>query len=109
MRKVSAAWKCAGSRKASLCLRSAKTTPATWTEISTVHHLLALPDKINAKMILYPANAMRDSNGLLLVTLPDLPEVAAVGEEESEALHQAAEALEVAVGERIGVKIRNAA
>lgn len=60
-------------------------------------------------MILYPVNVTRDSNGLLLVTLPDLPEVAAVGEEESEALHQAAEVLEVAIGERLDVKIRNAA
>ena len=40
-------------------------------------------------MFLYPANVIRDSNGLLLVTLPDLAEVAAVGEEQSEARRQA--------------------
>jgi len=42
-----------------------------------------------------------DENGTLLVTCPDLPEVATFGDDEEDALHRAADAIEEALAARI--------
>jgi antitoxin HicB len=48
-------------------------------------------------MLNYPVTLTPDTNGTLLVGFPDFPEANSVGEDESEALTNAVEALEVAV------------
>ena len=42
-----------------------------------------------------------DDNGSLLVTCPDLPEVTTFGEDEDDAIHRAADAIEEALAARI--------
>jgi antitoxin HicB len=46
--------------------------------------------------MLYPVKLIRDTNGQFLVTSPDIPEMAAVGDDEAEALREAADAMETA-------------
>lgn len=48
-------------------------------------------------MLNYPVILTPDTNGSLLVTFPDLPEAASVGDDEDEALLNALDALETAV------------
>lgn len=50
---------------------------------------------------MYPVNLEPDDNGTLLVTCPDLPEVTSWGEDEADALHRAADAIEEALAARI--------
>jgi len=48
-------------------------------------------------MLIYPYSVERDSNESLLVSFPDIPEANAVGDDETEAAINAAEALEAAL------------
>lgn len=48
-------------------------------------------------MLSYPVKLTPDSNGTLLVTFPDIPEAISVGDDETEALVNAEEALEAAL------------
>jgi antitoxin HicB len=48
-------------------------------------------------MYSYPVNLEKDTNGSLLVTFPDIPEAASVGDDEDEALLNALDALESAI------------
>jgi antitoxin HicB len=50
---------------------------------------------------MYPVVLDPDDNGTLLVTCPDLPEVTTWGEDESDALQRAADAIEEALAARI--------
>lgn len=50
---------------------------------------------------MYPVKLEPDDNGTLLVTCPDLPEVTSWGEDEADALHRAADAIEEALAARI--------
>lgn len=47
--------------------------------------------------MLYPVNLTKDTNGQFLATVPDVPEVAAVGGNEAEALRDTVHALETAL------------
>lgn len=49
----------------------------------------------------YPVILTPDDNGTLMVTCPDLPEVTTFGEDETDALRRAAEAIEEALAARI--------
>jgi antitoxin HicB len=53
-------------------------------------------------MIRYPVKLTRDSDGSLLVTAPDLPEVASFVADEADALVHAADAIATALQSRIG-------
>jgi len=53
-------------------------------------------------MYSYPVVLSPDDNGTLLVTCPDLPEVVTFGEDETEALSRAVDAVETAMIARIG-------
>lgn len=48
-------------------------------------------------MLRYPAEITKDTNGTFLVTFPDIPEAASVGEDLEEALLEAEEGLAVAL------------
>lgn len=48
-------------------------------------------------MYSYPVHLEKDTNGSLLVTFPDIPEAASVGDNEDEALLNALDALESAI------------
>ncbi|MBV9508383.1 MAG: type II toxin-antitoxin system HicB family antitoxin [Acidobacteriia bacterium] len=48
-------------------------------------------------MLQYPVKLRRDTNGSILVEAPDLPEVHTFGEDETEALMQARDAIETAL------------
>jgi antitoxin HicB len=48
-------------------------------------------------MMRYPVILKRDTNGTILVTFPDVPEAAAYGKDEADALSHAADALETAL------------
>ena len=48
-------------------------------------------------MLVYPVELVPDDNGTLLVTCPDLPEVASVGDHEDEALLNVVDAIESAL------------
>lgn len=50
---------------------------------------------------MYAISLTPDDNGTLLVTCPDLPEVATFGEDEPDAMQRAADAIEEALGARI--------
>lgn len=52
-------------------------------------------------MLRYPVKLAKDSNGTLLVTAPDLPEVATFGEDPADALARAADAIATALQGRI--------
>lgn len=52
-------------------------------------------------MLAYPVHLRPDSNGALLVTFPDFPEAATWGEDESNALLRAVDALETVLAARI--------
>ena len=52
-------------------------------------------------MLRYPVKLARDSNGTLLVTAPDFPEVVTFGEDEGDALMRAADAIATAIQGRI--------
>jgi antitoxin HicB len=52
-------------------------------------------------MIRYPVKLTRDSDGTLLVTAPDLPEVASFGDDETDALLHTADAVATALQGRI--------
>ncbi|EAR21900.1 type II toxin-antitoxin system HicB family antitoxin [Nitrococcus mobilis] len=52
-------------------------------------------------MLSYPVILTPDTNGTLLVTCPDLPEVTTFGEDEAEALARAVDALETMIAARI--------
>lgn len=47
--------------------------------------------------MLYPVEMVRDTNSQVLVTAPDVPEMAAVGDDEATALREAVDALETAL------------
>ena len=53
-------------------------------------------------MIRYPIKLTKDSDGSLLVTAPDLPEVTSYGSNEADALIHAADAIATALQGRIG-------
>lgn len=55
-------------------------------------------------MLEYAIIIMPDDNGTLLVTCPDLPEVTSFGEDESDALLRAVDAIEEALAARIAAK-----
>ncbi|MDY3331250.1 MAG: type II toxin-antitoxin system HicB family antitoxin [Pelistega sp.] len=48
-------------------------------------------------MLKYPVNIIQDTNGAYLVTCPDIPEMASVGDSIDEALLQAEEGLQTAL------------
>lgn len=48
-------------------------------------------------MFAYPARVMPDDNGSVMVTFPDVPEAVSFGDDESDALAHAVEALETAL------------
>src|SRR5512138_1373384 len=48
-------------------------------------------------MVKYPVVLKRDTNGTLMVSFPDVPEAHTFGEDETEALLRAADALETAL------------
>jgi antitoxin HicB len=48
-------------------------------------------------MLVYPVNLNRDTNGSVLVSVPDLPEANSVGDDEDEALLNAVDAIETAL------------
>ena len=50
---------------------------------------------------MYPVSLEPDENGTLLVTCPDLPELTTWGEDESDALQRASDAIEEALAARI--------
>jgi antitoxin HicB len=50
---------------------------------------------------MYSVNLVPDDNGTILVTCPDLPEVATFGEDRDDALQRAADAIEEALAARI--------
>src|SRR3954466_11944471 len=52
-------------------------------------------------MLRYPVKLSRDTNGMLLVTAPDFPEVSTFGEDEADALMHAADAIATAMKGRI--------
>ena len=52
----------------------------------------------------YPVKLTRDSNGTVLVTAPDLPEVATFGEDTGDALVRAADAIATALQGRIAAR-----
>jgi antitoxin HicB len=52
-------------------------------------------------MLRYPVKLTRDDNGTILVTAPDLPEVSTFGEDASDALVRAADAIATALQGRI--------
>jgi antitoxin HicB len=52
----------------------------------------------------YPLKLTRDNNGTLLVTAPDLPEVANFGEDTADALLRAADAIATALQGRIAAR-----
>jgi antitoxin HicB len=52
-------------------------------------------------MLAYPVNLERDTNGTLLVTFPEFAEAVTFGEDESDALLRAVDALETALAARI--------
>ena len=52
-------------------------------------------------MLRYPVKLAKDSNGTLLVTAPDLPEVTTFGEDSADALARAADAIATALQGRI--------
>ena len=52
-------------------------------------------------MLRYPVKLSRDTNGTLLVTAPDFPEVSTFGEDEADALVHAADAIATAMKGRI--------
>jgi antitoxin HicB len=52
-------------------------------------------------MLAYPVDLQPDSNGTLLVTFPDFPEGTTWGEDESDALLRAVDALETVLAARI--------
>lgn len=47
-------------------------------------------------MLIYPAVVIKDTNDTYLVTMPDIPEAAAVGDTEEEALRDAIDSIETA-------------
>ncbi len=49
----------------------------------------------------YPVELRKDTNGTLLVTFPDFPEAATVGEDRADALARAVDALETAIQGRM--------
>jgi antitoxin HicB len=55
-------------------------------------------------MLAYPVDLERDSNGTLLATFPDFAEAATFGEDESDALLRAVDALETVLATRIDVR-----
>ena len=52
----------------------------------------------------YPVKLTRDNNGTVLVTAPDLPEVATFGEDTGDALVRAADAIATALQGRIAAR-----
>jgi antitoxin HicB len=52
-------------------------------------------------MLAYPVRLTEDDNGTLLVTCPDFPEVTTFGENESDALRHAVDAIEEAIAARM--------
>lgn len=52
-------------------------------------------------MLAYPIEMTPDSNGTILATCPDLPEMATFGEDETDALLRASDAIEEALAARI--------
>ena len=52
-------------------------------------------------MLRYPVRLSRDTNGTLMVTSPDFPEVATFGEDQDDALIRAADAIATAIQGRI--------
>ena len=52
-------------------------------------------------MLRYPVKLRRDDNGTLLVAVPDFPEIATFGEDETDALARAADAIATAIQGRI--------
>ena len=52
-------------------------------------------------MLRYPVRLRRDTNGTLMVTSPDFPEVSTFGEDENDALIRAADAIATAIQGRI--------
>jgi antitoxin HicB len=52
-------------------------------------------------MAMYPVSLEPDENGTLLVTCPDLPELATWGEDEGDSLQRASDAIEEALAARI--------
>lgn len=52
-------------------------------------------------MLAYAAKLTRDTNGTILVTVPDLPEVVTFGDEEDEALARAADVVEDCLAEYV--------
>jgi antitoxin HicB len=52
-------------------------------------------------MLRYPVRLSRDTNGTLMVTSPDFPEVSTFGEDEADALIRAADAIATAIQGRI--------
>jgi antitoxin HicB len=52
-------------------------------------------------MLAYPVNLERDTNGTLLVTFPEFAEAVTFGEDESDALLRAVDALETVLAARI--------
>jgi antitoxin HicB len=53
------------------------------------------------KMLAYPLELVQDTNGTLLVTFPDFAEAATFGEDESDAVLRAVDALEAVLAARI--------
>src|SRR5579863_6130232 len=49
----------------------------------------------------YPIKLRKDTNGTLLVTCPDLPEVTTFGEDRADARHRAVNAIEEAIAARM--------
>ena len=52
----------------------------------------------------YPVKLTRDDNGTILVTAPDLPEISTFGEDSTDALVRAADAIATALQGRIAVR-----
>jgi antitoxin HicB len=52
-------------------------------------------------MLRYPVRLTRDTNGTLMVTSPDFPEVSTFGEDENDALVRASDAIATAIQGRI--------
>jgi antitoxin HicB len=57
-------------------------------------------------MLRYPVKLTRDDNGTILVTAPDLPEVSTFGEDATDALVRAADAIATALQGRITARAK---
>jgi len=55
-------------------------------------------------MVKYPIKLRKDSNGTLLATAPDFPEVTTFGEDRDDALSHALDAVEEAIAARIALR-----